>query len=184
MLNPAGQSDLRVLRLTSDDSNISPVVKKSPDVVFGERVRLERKQRGWPQSQLSEMLRAKGVEHMHTVTISKIEAGDRPARLTEALRLAECFGVSVDALAGRTTDPRDDRMYALRVLADTADRSRRQVLDITIALHERLSDVLVTGFDFEGREQLQADYQRAVDTLRSGALALTTLTHYASEEPQ
>ena len=161
MLNPAGQSDLRVLCLASENSNISPVVKKSADQVFGERVRPERKHRGWTQPELAEMLHDKGIRPMHAVIISKIETGDRPARVTEAARLAECFGVSVDALAGRTTDPRDDRAYALRVLATPRTAPGIRCWTSRIALHERLSDVLGTGFDFEGREQLQADYQRA-----------------------
>lgn len=74
---------------------------------------------------------------MHEVTVSKIESGDRPARITEALSIAELFGVSVDALLGHSTDERDDQAYARRVLRDISLRSAQQIHDIANALSER-----------------------------------------------
>lgn len=114
------------------------MARKSADQQFGERVRIERKHRGWTQPGLAEMLHDKGIRPMQSVIVSKIESGDRPARVTEAAGIAECFGVSVDALLGRTTDPRDDQAYARRVLHDIALRSAQQVRDVQSLLGERI----------------------------------------------
>ena len=121
------------------------MARKSVDQQFGERVRVERKHRGWTQPELAKMLSDKGIGPMGPVTISKIESGDRPARIIEALGIAECFGVSVDALLGRSTDQRDNQAYALRSLRITADRSAHQIRDIANTLNERLADMYGTG---------------------------------------
>ena len=118
---------------------------RSTDTQFGERVRAERRHRGWTQPELAKILRDKGIDPMHAVTVSKIEAGDRPVRITEALSLAECFGVSVDALLGHSTDPRDDQAYARRVLRDISLRSAQQIHDIANALSERIYTVHGSG---------------------------------------
>lgn len=130
--------------------------RKGADARFGERVRAERKHRGWTQPELAKMLHDKGIRPMQAVIISKIESGERPARVTEAASIAECFEVSVDALLGRTTDERNDRDYAQRVLRDIARRSAQQIRDIRSMLGERIFAVhgSITPEDWSKRAQI------------------------------
>ena len=110
---------------------------------------------------------------MQAVIISKIESGDRPARIIEALGIAECFGVSVDALLGHSTDERDDQAYARRVLHDIALRSAQQIHDIANALSERI--FAVHGSSDEWPKQAQI----AWDSMEE---AIATLVDLAQEE--
>jgi transcriptional regulator with XRE-family HTH domain len=144
--------------------------RKGVDAQFGERVKAERKRCRWTQPELAKMLKDKGIQPMGPVTISKIESGDRPARLTEALRLAECFGVSVDALLGRTTDRRDDHAYALRAMGDVARRSAVQLHDINATLCERLEELAPFG-----SEDLQASVRDACGGLHTAYKALESI---------
>ena len=112
------------------------------------------------------------------VTISKIESGDRPARIIEALGIAECFGVSVDALLGRSTDRRDNQAYALRSLRITADRSAHQIRDIANTLNERLADMYGTGLSLE---EWPAEGWRAWNALGEATSALLELAQEKSE---
>ena len=128
--------------------------RKSVDQQFGEQVRVERKHRGWTQPKLAKMLSDKGIEPMQAVIISRIESGDRQARIIEALGIAECFGVSVDALLGHSTDERDDQAYARRVLHDIALRSAQQIHDIANALSERIFAVHGSTDEWPKRAQL------------------------------
>ena len=109
--------------------------------------------------------------------MAKIESGERWVRLAEANALADVFAVSVDVLLGRSTKPSNDQAYALRVLADTANRSAYQVHDIAATLAERLHDV-------KGHETLQADGERAWNALRDANAALTAIARLSSDDPQ
>jgi transcriptional regulator with XRE-family HTH domain len=110
---------------------------------------------------------------MQEVIISKIESGERPARITEALGLAQCFGVSVDALLGRGTERLDNREYALRSLRITADRSAHQIRDIANALDERLTDMYGTGLTLE---EWPAEGWRAWNAMNEATSALNEAT--------
>jgi transcriptional regulator with XRE-family HTH domain len=153
------------------------MARRWTDDFFGQRLRAERKHRGWSQIEMAKMLSDKGTR-MEATIIAKIEAAKRSVRIDEALAISDLFDVSLDGLLGRTSNLRNDRAYALRALADTADRSKRQALDITIALGEGLADVLALGFDFDERQTLQADCQRAIDALRVACLALTDIANH------
>ena len=65
-------------------------------------MRRERKSRGLSLAQLAKLLQAKGIKRIYPTTIAKIEYGERPAKLDEAIALADVFGVSLDALVGRS----------------------------------------------------------------------------------
>lgn len=70
---------------------------------FGNRVRFEREQRGWSQSELAQRVSERGVA-MHPSTITKIEARDaekpRSIRLDEAYVLSQVFGTSLETMLG------------------------------------------------------------------------------------
>lgn len=68
---------------------------------FRQRLRDERERRGWTQLDMTTMLTARGVWVHHT-TVAKIESGARGVRLDFVCAVADIFGVSVDALLGRS----------------------------------------------------------------------------------
>ena len=85
--------------------------------LFSKRLRAEREQRGWSQADMAERLSDKDIP-MHWTTIAKIEAGDRSVRIAEAVGIADLFEVSLDALLGRSVEPKNDERYAARALHD------------------------------------------------------------------
>lgn len=64
--------------------------------LIGDRVRQAREARGMTQAELSQALRDRGSSHFHPTTISRIEKGERPLRLSDALALSSVLDTSVD----------------------------------------------------------------------------------------
>lgn len=78
---------------------------------------------------------------MHPTTVAKIEAGERATKIDEVTAIADIFEVSVDMLLGRSAAPKNDDMYALRALLDTAQQASWQASTIENTLRERLTEV-------------------------------------------
>lgn len=70
---------------------------RTVDEAAGEAIALYRTTRGWTQSGLADLIKARGLS-LAQQTIAKIEAGTRPLKLAEAVVLAEVLGVKVDDL--------------------------------------------------------------------------------------
>lgn len=70
---------------------------RQTEIAVGRKVRDLRRQRGWSQERLAHRMRLHGFA-MHQTTVAKLEAGDRPIRLAEAVALAAAFDVPFEAL--------------------------------------------------------------------------------------
>ncbi|QKT12171.1 helix-turn-helix domain-containing protein [Rhodococcus sp. W8901] len=68
------------------------------DEAVGKRIEDLRSARGLSQGQLSDLVRAAGLNWSQG-TVSRVEAGTRPVRFTEAFTVAKALGVEVVALA-------------------------------------------------------------------------------------
>ena len=110
------------------------------DDYFSKRLRAEREQRGWSQADMAKRLSAKDIP-MHWTTIAKIEAGDRSVRIVEAVGIADLFDVPLDALLGRSADPRNDERYAAHALLDAVVQASRHVEAIENTVRDRLAEL-------------------------------------------
>lgn len=68
------------------------------DKRYGRRIREAREQRGVTQAKLVAEMKALGVDYMNTSTLSRIEVGTRPVRLTEAQVIGRILGASVEEM--------------------------------------------------------------------------------------
>ncbi len=71
------------------------------DVRYGERLRGLRDARDMTQAELVSAMKGRGIAYMNPSTLSRIEAGTRPVRLSEAQVIGRIFNVSVE---GMTSD--------------------------------------------------------------------------------
>jgi 3-oxoacyl-(acyl-carrier-protein) synthase len=110
---------------------------------------------------MAKLLRDKGV-HVHPTTVAKIEAGERAAKIDEIAAIADIFEISVDMLLGRSAAPKNDDMYALRALMDTAQQASWQAQTIENTLRERIAEV--TTSEGPGKT-IAAECERAADAL-------------------
>lgn len=74
----------------------------SVDAAFGSRLRFLREEREWTQAQLVDKMRAGGIDYMNTSTLSRIEMGGRPVRLSEARAVARIFQVTIEAMTSES----------------------------------------------------------------------------------
>jgi transcriptional regulator with XRE-family HTH domain len=81
-------------------AQLARFLENDPRVLFPRRVREVRTQAGLTQQQLAERMSL--VFKMHRSAIAKIEAGDRPVLLGEAIAIAQILGVDLQELI---TDP-------------------------------------------------------------------------------
>ncbi|MGW6003569.1 helix-turn-helix domain-containing protein [Oerskovia enterophila] len=65
-------------------------------------MRKKREELGWSQQELAEALRDAGVSS-HQTTVAKVERGERPLKMTEAVAVAYALGmVKLDEVLGET----------------------------------------------------------------------------------
>jgi transcriptional regulator with XRE-family HTH domain len=137
---------------------------------FRKRLRAERERRKWSQAHMAKLMSTKGIE-VHPTTIAKIEAGDRSARIDEVAAIADLFEVSLDTLLGRSTTPKNDRMYAFRALLDAAHQAKVEVSTIEAILRDRVIEL--AGLGPEGFMKSTASRcERACDVLAEADKAL------------
>jgi len=91
----------------------------APNETFIAWLRATRKARGLSQQNVADALKPLGISLAQSL-IAKIERGERPLRLDEAVALASLFGSTVDAALGLTAGPDEN---ALRVTQWAVDRS-------------------------------------------------------------
>jgi transcriptional regulator with XRE-family HTH domain len=126
------------------------------DVLFGKRVREERDRRDWSQEELAKRLTDKGIT-VYPSTIAKIESErkPRPARLAEAIGIADLFGMTLDNLLGRPDD--STLTFALTTLCSYAGDAQCQIQQarkVSADIDDQLESVEAT-FDLPGIEDLQ-----------------------------
>jgi transcriptional regulator with XRE-family HTH domain len=145
----------------------------SVETRFRERVLAARKDREWSQADVSKMLRAKGIDSMYPTTVAKIESGERAVRIDEASALADLYGVSVDWLLGRDIGPQQDLVFTLQAASQTAQQAAPLVTSIERGLRERVAEL--RAFEFDERDAITAEYERAAAALAQAAAAFAKL---------
>jgi transcriptional regulator with XRE-family HTH domain len=108
------------------------------DAVLARRVRELRVKAGLTQRQLADLMSGAGYR-MHQTTIAKIESGERPVVVGEAIQLAGVLGVTLPALL--TEPPSDDerRLHEAQIAVVSLQRElaeRQKALDEVRILHE------------------------------------------------
>jgi transcriptional regulator with XRE-family HTH domain len=135
---------------------------------FRENLRRERDSRKWSQAHLAQLLSAKGLA-VYPTTIAKVEAGERAARIDEVVAIADVFGVSVDALLGRSSRrQRGDKALTINALAQLTQSTAVAVESLEAALRDRLAEL--DSFDLRKDETAAyAECERAGDALTEAA---------------
>jgi len=136
--------------MPQDPSGGNRTLPGSPDEVFARRLRVLRERAGLAQRQVADAMTGLGYR-MRQTTIAKIEAGQRPVYVGEAVAFGHIFGVGV---AGLVTEPDDpparDLASALahragceqrvRELAGQADQARAVLSHAEVQLvHARMA---------------------------------------------
>lgn len=70
----------------------------TPDEKFGREVKEQRERRGWSMTTFASLLSEAGLNNFHAATIGRMERGQRPVRLTEAVVIAQVLGSRLDDL--------------------------------------------------------------------------------------
>jgi transcriptional regulator with XRE-family HTH domain len=113
------------------------------DAIFARRLREVRRVAGVTQQQLSDRMTAVGHK-MHRSAIAKIEVGDRPVSIGEAVQLAGQLGTTLmDLVTDARSDSPEERLHRERVEAMIRVRSlqheaaeRQKYLDEARVLYE------------------------------------------------
>lgn len=114
----------------------------SSDRVFRDNLRRQRESQGLSLAQLAKLLQDKGLK-VYPTTIAKVEYGERPAKLDEVIALADVFGVSIDALVGRSGRQRrrGDKALAVEALQKRADTTAKAVDALEVGLRELMEEL-------------------------------------------
>lgn len=126
----------------------------STDEMFGINLQRRREKQGLSKTQFAAELSAAGMSQFHPTTISRVEAGERPVRLSEALTIARVLGLSLDELASDPLVGDEEVDHALTQVADVLAEKvtnswvayRRWLLQL-----ERSADALERDLSIDGR---------------------------------
>ena len=106
---------------------------KELDANFGRRVREERERSGMPQSHIALVLKLSYGHQWHQTTVAKVEAGERPVKLAEAVAVSYVLGVPLDQLIdGQNTHVPASKQMALAELTrmeQYLERRRRELTE-------------------------------------------------------
>lgn len=143
------------------------------------QLRGERERRGWSQAKLSQVLSEHGIDGKYPSTITKIESGDRAVHADELVAFAEIFGISVDALLGRTggTDMAASAGWAASKLTATAQKTASEVRGLHDRIDMDLADVryyAANGYA-EATENIMGKCGNTLAALRSAEAQLNEL---------
>ena len=114
--------------MTSQDTAYDPGGLQGPpsdfsDAIFARRLRAVREASGMTQQQLADAMARTGNK-IHRSTIGKIESGDRPVTIGEAVQLAGILGIPlVELVTEHAADAEEQRAYRARVEAQVHLRS-------------------------------------------------------------
>ncbi len=97
----------------------------TPDQLFGLAVKKLREEQGWSMSEFADILSDGGLSNFHPTTIGRMERGERPVRLSEAVMIARVFRVSVDELIDEPYD--EDLAEYIHLLESSSKRAGRWV---------------------------------------------------------
>lgn len=112
----------------SEQSTVGPPEQQGPpsdlsDSIFARRLREVRQQAGVTQQQLAARMTEVGHK-LHRSAVAKIELGERPVTIGEAVQLAGILGVPlVELVTDRGAATELERQHAVRVEAQIAVRS-------------------------------------------------------------
>lgn len=126
------------------------------DAGFGGRLRDTRKIRGLTQEQLAAEMTAAG-QGMHQTTIAKIESGDRPVSLSEAVHFARILKRELGDLA---SPPRSE---GEQTLIDNAILAKMKVQSLERELAAQRAEIARIGRQVP---ELEADLSKAKKDLR------------------
>lgn len=87
--------------------------------LFAEWLKAARTAAGLSQHKVAAALRAQGFSVFRQSAVAKIESGDRPVRLDEAVAMAELFGTTIDVALGLKPDSPES--FTSHVLARRTD---------------------------------------------------------------
>ncbi len=110
---------------------------------FGQRVRAERERRRISQQQMVIALAEAHELRWHQTTATRVENGERPVRLFEALAIANVLDVSLDDLLDDPDSPATRRRRSQRLQGQLAelDQMTGHIALRTRALEDELIDV-------------------------------------------
>ena len=120
----------------------------------GRNLRALRTARHWPLREVAERMKAYGYT-WHQTVVAKIETGQRPLRLNEAVDLADLYAVSLADLFAPPKGP------------DALDELRREAQALHTALEQEMERAETSGQQLQHYQDEHAVATAAVEQIRS-----------------
>ena len=154
------------------------------DFYFGERVRQGRERLGWSQEELAKRMTDKGIP-VYASTIAKIESErkPRPARLGEAIVIADLFEVPLDVLIGRHVPDDTTLTFAMTTLLGYVRDAESQIGQARYTatdIEDQLDDA-ADRFDSPQIKALRRTARSMAGHLNKAQVLATELMHTASQ---
>lgn len=158
---------------------------RTTDELFGLEVQAQREDKGWSMTEFATRLSNAGLTNFHPTTIGRMERGERPVRLSEAVVIGQVLGSRLDDLIVEpligdesltaACDALDEARRVARTVEASIDFWTREVAASLDELAERVAGGRVLE---ENLTRLSVSVERASELLadRSHASPLQIVT--------
>lgn len=154
-----------------------PRAPELQDAAFAENVKRLREQRGLSKAEMVRLLREAGWENVHQTTVTRMENGERPARIGEARIYASVLGTTVENLV---REPRQavaedwlvHDIRAVRNLYNGIVDGVSQLLDMKSQLHFHSDEIRSGVMESVGTEPQKVEITPRIQALLDEADAL------------
>lgn len=118
-------------------------LEKATDRNFAENVRAQRERAGYSKAEFVRLLASLGWSSAHQTTLTRIEEGERPARLGEARLIAQALRIPLQTLmlTPETLDIGTRIRKREVVLGEIGGAIRQNALDFVILAHDQKADL-------------------------------------------
>lgn len=166
---------------------------RNPDELFGLEVQAQREDKGWSMTEFASMLSEAGLKNFHPTTIGRLERGERPVRLNEAVVIAKVLGSALDDLVVEPLPGDDALKFATNSVESSSKRAarafdvvkfwRREVEKEVTELRRKLADGTLLSEHVDAAEE---SCRRGEEILASDRLQhwVTVLEQLDAEERQ
>jgi transcriptional regulator with XRE-family HTH domain len=98
---------------------------RNPDELFGLEVQAQREEKGWSMTEFAGMLSEAGLTNFHPTTVGRLERGERPVRLSEAVVIAGVLGSKLDDLVVEPLSGDEDAKWTITAIEGVSKRAAR-----------------------------------------------------------
>ncbi|MCD4850092.1 helix-turn-helix domain-containing protein [Arthrobacter sp. AK01] len=147
---------------------------RTPDELFGLEVQSQREYKGWSMTEFASMLKAAGLNNFHPTTVGRMERGERPVRLSEAVVIAEVLGSKLDDLVVEPLEADSAVRWSIKAVESSSKRAARYLDNVRFQREELEGELATLELALTAGKVLEEHIEQAQEACTQAKAILQT----------